>query len=53
MFRMVSSGKTRLETLIFLQFPVSVRCELMYLDSENPTVDGRVNFKPSEQIVRS
>ena len=50
---MVSSGKTRLETLICLQFPLSVRCELMHLDDGNPTVDGHINFKPSEEIAGS
>ena len=32
---------------------MAIRCELMYLDDENPTVDGHVNFKPSEEIVES
>ena len=32
---------------------MAVRCELMYSDDGNPTVDGHVNFKPSEEIVGS
>ena len=32
---------------------MAVRCELMYSDNGNPTVDGHVNFKPSEEIVGS
>ena len=32
---------------------MAVRCELMYSDNGNPTVDGHVNFRPSEEIVGS
>ncbi|RVW51205.1 Proton pump-interactor 1 [Vitis vinifera] len=31
--------------------PVAVGCELMHLDNGNPTVDGHINFKPSEEIA--
>ena len=33
--------------------PVAVGCELMHLDNGNPTVDGHINFKPSEEIAGS
>ncbi|KAJ9673205.1 hypothetical protein PVL29_023047 [Vitis rotundifolia] len=33
--------------------PVAVGCELMHLDNGNPTVDGPINFKPSEEIAGS
>ncbi|XP_034675680.1 microtubule-associated protein futsch isoform X2 [Vitis riparia] len=47
------SEKTDPESTKIALDPVAIGCELMHLDNGNPTVDGHINFKPSEEIAGS